>query len=114
MRAIVIIVAAACALVSFHTAAVAAPSSSTRVSSLSRMAPADEYFGRLKESVLEIRNRLDALDLRSDADMAGSRRELDDLQNAIRDWQHKYPADPWLPRMTRMLMRDYERADGAG
>ncbi len=77
-----------------------------------RMAPADEYFGRFKESILEIRNRLDAFDRRSDADMRapGTRRALDNLQDAIRDWKRKYPLDPWLPRSLHRLHRDYQRA----
>lgn len=84
-------------------------------SALSLMAPADEYFGRLKESVIEIRNRLDAFDRRSDDEMLDpdTVHSLDDLQDAIRDWQHKYPHDPWLPRALRRLVRDYQRAGAA-
>lgn len=84
-------------------------------SALSAMAPADEYFGRLKESVIEIRNRLDELDRRSDSDMLDpdTIHYLDDLQDAIRDWQHKYPRDPWLPGFLHRLVRDYERAGAA-
>ncbi len=79
---------------------------------LSSMAPADEYFGRHQESVLEIRNRLDALDEQGtgvtlDPGVIG---ELDDLTDAICDWQQKYPADPWLPRSMRRLLLDYQRA----
>jgi hypothetical protein len=83
--------------------------------SLNRIAPADEYFGRLKESILEIRNRLDDLDRRSDDDMLqpGTTHNLDDLQDAIRDWQRKYPHDPWLPGSMHRLLRDYQRAGTA-
>ncbi len=83
--------------------------------SLNRMAPADEYFGRQKESILEIRNRLDELDRRSDDDMLqpGTTHALDDLQDAIRDWQHKYPRDPWLPGSLQRLLHDYQRAGAA-
>lgn len=79
---------------------------------LSRMAPADEYFGRMKESILEIRNRLDDLDRLADDEVSGRMRELDDLRDAIHDWQHKYPRDPWLPRMIERLQHDYQRALG--
>src|SRR5579872_6853116 len=67
---------------------------------LSDMAPADEYFGRFKMSILEIRNRLDAMDRKLDEEMLrpGTIQELDNLRNAILDWKHKYPRDPWLPR----------------
>ncbi|HET6276867.1 MAG TPA: hypothetical protein VFE16_13130 [Candidatus Cybelea sp.] len=78
-------------------------------------APADEYFGPYRQSVLEIRNRLndyDRLDPNSmlDPSVGGY---LDHLQLAIRDWQHKYPSDPWLPRILGHLMREYWRAGEA-
>jgi TPR repeat protein len=83
--------------------------------SRNRMAPADEYFGRYKESILEIRNRLDRFDLLSDDDMLqpGTTHALDDLQNVIRDWQQKYPRDPWVPASLQRLLRDYQRAGAA-
>jgi hypothetical protein len=79
---------------------------------LDRMAPADEYFGRQKESILEIRNRLDDLDRLADEDVSSRMSELDDLRDAILDWRHKYPHDPWLPRMLQRLDRDFQRAGG--
>lgn len=80
-----------------------------------RVAPADEYFGRQTESVLEIRNRLDAFDRRSGREMLqpGTAHALNDLQDAIRDWQRRYPHDPWLPRFMHSLLRDYQRAGEA-
>jgi hypothetical protein len=78
-------------------------------------APADEYFGPYSQSVLEIRNRLDDYDKIDNRAMlepsVGG--YLDHLQLAIRDWQHKYPADPWLPRILAHLMREYWRAGQA-
>lgn len=78
-------------------------------------APADEYFGPYRQSVLEIRNRLDDYDRLDpnamlDPSVGGY---LDHLQLAIRDWQHKYPSDPWLPRILGHLMREYWRAGEA-
>ncbi len=75
-------------------------------------APADEYFGPYKQSVIEIRNRLndyDALDPRAmlDPSVGGY---LDHVQVAVRDWQQKYPRDPWLPRIWAHLIREYWRA----
>ncbi len=78
----------------------------------SKAAPADEYFGPYQQSVLEIRNRLsdyDRLDDRSMLDPSVGA-YLDHLQLAIRDWQHKYPSDPWLAPMLGHLMREYWRA----
>lgn len=75
-------------------------------------APADEYFGPYSQSVLEIRNRLDDYDKLDNRAMlepsVGG--YLDHLQLAIRDWQHKYPSDPWLPRILGHLLREYWRA----
>ena len=78
----------------------------------SRVAPADEYFGRLKMSILGIRNELRDLDQRlsysPDAVDAvlGSAAMVED---AIHDWQAKYPADPWLPRSVYQLTHLYAR-----
>lgn len=79
---------------------------------LAEMAPADEYFGRFKMSILEIRNRLDAMEGRLDQDMLrpGTIGELDNLRDAILDWKHKYPHDPWLRRSLERLAREYHRA----
>lgn len=76
---------------------------------LSRLAPADAYFGRQRESILEIRNRLDTIGRMSDDEMRGRTAELNDLRDAIQDWRLRYPQDPWLPRATERLNRDYER-----
>lgn len=75
-------------------------------------APADEYFGRLHASILEIRNRLDRMELRSDRDMRDRRitNELKDITDEVADWQQKYPRDPWLPRMRMRLVQSYHRA----
>lgn len=86
-----------------------------RADSIRGKAPADEYFGPQKQSILEIRNRLDRYDAFGDRSrldrsvIAG----LDALRKSISDWQRKYPHDPWLPRSLRHLMHEYWRA-GAG
>lgn len=116
MRAIVMIFALSFTIGGLSTAAASAQETPHyRRPALSLMAPADEYFGRLKESVIEIRNRLDALDQRTDDEMLEPEtvHNLDDLQDAIRDWQHKYPRDPWLPGFLNRLVRDYQRAGAA-
>ncbi len=76
------------------------------------MAPADEYFGHQRESILEIRNRLRDLARLTDDQIYGRMSELEDLRDAVLDWQHKYPHDPWLPRMLERLKRDFQRASG--
>ncbi len=115
MRAIVTAIALSFSFTGFSIAVAAADEPVTAAPALSSMAPADEYFGRHQESVLEIRNRLDALDSQSTGMTLdpGVRGELDDLTDAICDWQQKYPGDPWLPRSMRRLLLDYQRAGAA-
>ncbi len=71
-------------------------------------APADEYFGRRHESILEIRNRLDRLEARPDVDqrMLG---EMDSIAGCLLDWQQQYPADPWVPHAFVRLLVQYHR-----
>jgi hypothetical protein len=77
-----------------------------------RVAPADEYFGRLKMSILGIRNQLHDLDARlqfspeKSEDVIGSASMVED---ALHDWEHKYPADPWLAKDVFQLMQMYSR-----
>ncbi|HUA09737.1 MAG TPA: hypothetical protein VMA98_10725 [Candidatus Acidoferrales bacterium] len=73
-------------------------------------APADEYFGPFKESVLEIRNRLVAFEHDADRDLRRSLRGIDTLEVTIEDWYRKYPHDPWIPQFARRLTRVYARA----
>ena len=78
----------------------------------SRVAPADEYFGRLKMSILGIRNELRDLDQRltysPDAGASSLGTALF-VENAIRDWEAKYPADPWLARSVYQLTHVYAK-----
>lgn len=77
-----------------------------------RVAPADEYFGRLKMSILGIRNELRDLDQRlsfsPDAGPAALGTAVF-VENAIRDWEAKYPGDPWLARSVYQLTHVYAR-----
>jgi len=78
-------------------------------------APADEYFGPHHQSVLEIRNRLDRMDTKSDRELVDGNAvvELDDIAASVSDWHAQYPEDPWLPRTYARLLRDYHRAGAA-
>lgn len=65
-----------------------------------RVAPADEYFGKLKLSILGIRNTIKDQGLKVDVapDQAASTFNAIALtEDAIHDWEHKYPCDSWLP-----------------
>lgn len=77
-----------------------------------RVAPADEYFGRLKLSILGIRNELNDLSVRLTyaparaQDVMGTARFVED---ALRDWADKYPLDPWIPKDLYDLAHLYAR-----
>lgn len=92
-----------------HHAAVA-HHSKLQVTKVLRVAPADEYFGRLKMSILGIRNQLRDLDARlqytpeKSADVLGSAAYVED---ALHDWEHKYPTDPWLAKDVYQLTSLY-------
>jgi hypothetical protein len=73
-------------------------------------APADEYFGPFKESVLEIRNRLMAFERDADWHLNRNIRGIDNLEVTIEDWYRKYPRDPWIPSFAKRLTRVYARA----
>jgi len=65
-----------------------------------RVAPADEYFGKLKMSILGIRNTIKDQGLKIDVDPSKAPSTSNAIaltEDAIRDWEHKYPCDSWLP-----------------
>jgi hypothetical protein len=65
-----------------------------------KVAPADEYFGKLKMSILGIRNTIRDQGLKVDVDPDKAPTTLNSIsltEDAIHDWQHKYPCDSWLP-----------------
>ena len=65
------------------------------------LAPADEYFGQLRMSVLGIRNELNTLERRAasgDRNVAAMSGKLALVDDAMRDWRTRYPRDTWLPR----------------
>ena len=85
------------ALASFHT-----------------VAPADEYFGRQRLSILGMRNMLRDLardkqnGTRDDASVVNSARAVED---SLHDWQTRYRLDPWLPRYIYQLDALYHRVE---
>jgi hypothetical protein len=83
-----------------------------------KVAPADEYFGKLKLSILGIRNTIkdQGLKVDGDPDKAGSTFNAIALtEDAIHDWEHKYPCDTWIPGSIFALEHFYTKihtADG--
>ena len=76
---------------------------------MSQLAPADEYFGPLKMSLLGIDNAMlnivrrgTRLEMASDTVHA-----LDQVRSAIRDWEKRYPHDPGIGRALLRLHKTY-------
>ena len=77
-----------------------------------RVAPADEYFGHLKMSILGIRNQLRDLETRSSYRWGNKRALLGEaafIEDAMADWARKYPGDPWLRGFRSRLNLCYAR-----
>jgi|SRR5580658_6522183 hypothetical protein len=78
------------------------------------LAPADRYFGRLKMSILGIRNSIKDLSARADAFPADADHIFDKavlVEDALRDWQAKFPRDPWIPKYSYSLAELYAKLD---
>jgi hypothetical protein len=76
------------------------------------VAPADEYFGRQKMSILEIGNRLRDLTARAGrepASVADIMHVAASTEDALRDWERKYSADPWLAKDVAALVHLYAK-----
>lgn len=82
------------------------------LASLRDEAPADEYFGPFKISVLEIKNRLTRFEGQTNRElgMSGAIHGMDTLELAISDWQRHYPRDSWLPDFLSRMVQVYVRA----
>lgn len=79
---------------------------------LSDYAPADEYFGPMKLSILGIRNTIRDLGLKYDNDPSKGDATISSVafaEKAIRDWQKRYPLDPQLPRNIYFLEHLYAK-----
>jgi hypothetical protein len=74
-------------------------------------APADEYFGRLKISMLGINNMLHDDSIRAGASTTDERliHDVADATDALRDWARKYPRDPQLARSCYLAFAMYRK-----
>lgn len=78
------------------------------------VAPADEYFGKLKMSVLGIRNTIKDVGLNLDIDQTRWAQQAGKAafaEDALHDWEKKYPQDSWLAKMVFALERMYAKLD---
>jgi hypothetical protein len=76
------------------------------------LAPADQYFGVLKLSILGINNTIRDTGLRYDVNhdaFAAALTSASDVEEAIRDWEHKYPRDTQIPHSVFLLQRLYTK-----
>ncbi len=79
-----------------------------------RVAPADEYFGKLKMSVLGIRNTIKDVGANIEIDQTRWTQQASKAafaEDAIRDWEKKYPQDTWLAKTVFALERMYAKLD---
>lgn len=76
---------------------------------MSKLAPADEYFGPLKMSILGIGNALNNVKRRiNGGDMSDDTlASLNQVRGSIQDWERRYPRDPWLSRTLLALHATY-------
>jgi hypothetical protein len=95
-----------------------APQTKTVARAKCKVAPADEYFGKLKMSILGIRNTIKDQGLKVDGDPNNAASTFNAIaltEDAIRDWEHKYPCDSWIPGSIFALEHFYTKihtADG--
>lgn len=73
-------------------------------------APADEYFGPFKESILGIRNHINDLERKADNELGEAERGIDNIEIALEDWHKHYPHDSWLPGFLDRMVHVYGRA----
>jgi hypothetical protein len=77
---------------------------------VSKVAPADEYFGRMKMSILGITNSIRDTGLREGFDPSNASRYFGGLaytEEALEDWSHKYPQDSWIPKRAYDLSHEF-------
>ena len=67
---------------------------------VSKVAPLDEYFGKMKLSPLGVNNTIHDTNLHVNYDKANAGhyyQALEWAEDALHDWARKYPQDTWLP-----------------
>jgi len=90
----------------------AADKEAARRAAVLQLAPADEYFGPLKLSIIGMRNTIRDLGLRYDVNHDISKQTFASAQlveRSVREWQRKYARDDQLPRVVFVLQRLYTK-----
>ena len=104
--------AAASKLTASELAKRAADKEAARRSAIALLAPADEYFGPLKLSLIGMRNSIRDIGLRYDVNHDIAKQSYASTQlveRSVRDWEKKYAKDPQLPRVIFILQRLYTK-----
>ena len=104
-RLLILVLALACA-----STALAAPAAKPRAELVSspRLAPADQYFGRMKMSPIGIGNEIHDLGLLLKYNPENYARYVTRArltENALLDWRAHYPEDTWLAKDTYLMAR---------
>ncbi|HKW45320.1 MAG TPA: hypothetical protein VJN22_06635 [Candidatus Eremiobacteraceae bacterium] len=103
---------------SFVVCAILIAASAQASSAKPAVAPADEYFGRMKLSILGISNIMHDTKLRESFDpthAAVNFTKLASAEDALEDWAAKYPGDTWLPGKAYYMSHEFwamNTADG--
>ena len=93
-------------------AAKSAAKEAARKAAVLLLAPGDEYFGPLKQSIIGIRNTIRDLGLRYDVNHDIAKQTFSSAQlteRSIRDWQRRFPKDDLVPKAVYLLQRLYTK-----
>ncbi len=92
-----------------HLARAKANAAKSHAALMATLAPADEYFGPLKMSILGMNNAMVTVRRRqSMGEMTpDTEKSLTQVENSIHDWERKYPRDPWIARVLLNLDKTY-------
>jgi len=81
----------------------------------SQVAPADHYFGKMKISILGMRNMISDLGLmvisRPEA-VSDVLHKAESAEDAMHEWASQFPQDPWLAKYAHNLVMLYEKCSG--
>jgi hypothetical protein len=94
------------------SASATAKTVASRQNDVTQLAPADEYFGPLKLSILGIRNTIRDLGARYDVNHDIGHQTFTSAQlteKAIHEWEHRYPRDGQVPKAIYLLQRLYTK-----
>lgn len=81
------------------------------------VAPADRYFGKMKMSILGVRNSINDLTATISLNPESFNsviHKAEMVEDVLHDWATQYPTDPWLPKYTHSLVVLYQKCHETG